>query len=203
MKKLNNKGMTSVEVLMSFIVVVMITVSMYSVVSAYQNKQQIESFKEKVMTYKNLLTKEINDDLIKKGLIAVKVQENILDKVEVGGETHVKKMEYVIEFTLRNGQQKKLIITSSKAAENGSGVSGEYDLDDEFIIAYGDPGNEMEYPLPDLGSTTNENNKKVYDLRINIVEVTTNDSIFSLMIGFVHPELENRYNISIVCPINF
>ena len=116
MKKLNNKGMTSVEVLMSFIVVVMITVSMYSVVSAYQNKQQIESFKEKVMTYKNLLTKEINDDLIKKGLIAVKVQENILDKVEVGGETHVKKMEYVIEFTLRNGQQKKLIITSSKAA---------------------------------------------------------------------------------------
>ena len=61
MKKLNNKGMTSVEVLMSFVVVVMITVSMYTVVSSYQNKQQIESFKEKVMTYKNLLTKEIND----------------------------------------------------------------------------------------------------------------------------------------------
>lgn len=203
MKKLNNKGMTSVEVLMSFIVVVMITVSMYSVVSAYQNKQQIESFKEKVMTYKNLLTKEINDDLIKKGLIAVKVQENILDKVEVGGETHVKKMEYVIEFTLRNGQQKKLIITSSKAAENGSGVSGEYDLDDEFIIAYGDTGNEMEYPLPDLGSTTNENGKRIYDLRINMVEISTKDSIFSLTVGFIHPELESKYNISIVCPISF
>ena len=112
MKKLNNKGMTSVEVLMSFVVVVMITVSMYTVVSSYQNKQQIESFKEKVMTYKNLLTKEINDDLIKKGLIAVKVEENILDKVEVAGEMHVKKMEYVIEFTLRNGQKKRLIVTS-------------------------------------------------------------------------------------------
>ena len=203
MKKLNNKGMTSVEVLMSFIVVVMITVSMYSVVSAYQNKQQIESFKEKVMTYKNLLTKEINDDLIKKGLIAVKVEENILDKVEVSGETHVKKMEYVIEFTLRNGQQKKLIITSSKAAENGSGVSGEHDLDDEFIIAYGDPGNEMEYPLPNLGSTTNENGKRIYDLRINMVEISTKDSIFSLTVGFIHPELESKYNISIVCPISF
>ena len=73
MKKLSNKGMTSVEVLMAFIVVVMISVSMYSTVSAYQNKQQIESFKEKIMTYKNLLTKEVNDDLIKKGLIAVNV----------------------------------------------------------------------------------------------------------------------------------
>ena len=64
MKKLNNKGMTSIEVLLAFIVVVMLSVSMYTTISAYQNKQNIESFKEKIMTYKNLLTKEINDDLI-------------------------------------------------------------------------------------------------------------------------------------------
>ena len=50
MRKLNNKGMTSIEVLLSFIVVVMLSVSMYTTISAYQNKQNIESFKEKIMT---------------------------------------------------------------------------------------------------------------------------------------------------------
>ena len=44
MKKLNNKGMTSIEVLLAFIVVVMLSVSMYTTISAYQNKQNIESF---------------------------------------------------------------------------------------------------------------------------------------------------------------
>ena len=37
MRKLNNKGMTSIEVLLSFIVVVMLSVSMYTTISAYQN----------------------------------------------------------------------------------------------------------------------------------------------------------------------
>ena len=90
MKKLNNKGMTSVEILISFVVVVMISISMYTTVSAYQNKQQVESFKEKIMTYKNLLTKEVNDDLIKKGLIAVDVQFD-----EANGR-------HTISFTLKN-----------------------------------------------------------------------------------------------------
>ena len=50
-KKLNNKGMTAVEVLICFVLVVIISVSMYTTVSAYQNKQQIEGMKEKIMTY--------------------------------------------------------------------------------------------------------------------------------------------------------
>ena len=45
MKKLNNKGMTAVEVLVCFVLVVIISTSVYTTVSAYQNKQQIESFK--------------------------------------------------------------------------------------------------------------------------------------------------------------
>ena len=75
MKKLNNKGMTAVEILVCFVLVVIISVSMYTTVSSYQNKQQIEAFKEKIFTYKNLLTKEINDDLIKDGLVTAKMDE--------------------------------------------------------------------------------------------------------------------------------
>ena len=192
MKKLNNKGMTSIEVLLSFVVVVMIATSMYSTVIAYQNKQQIESFKEKIMTYKNLLTKEVNDDLIKKGLIAVDVVEETTN-----GSV------YKITFTLKNGQKKRMIITNRKASENGSGITAANDKDDKFVIAYGDVGNEIEYDIPNLGYSTNNNGKKVYDLRINTIEISTDDGVFSLLVGFIHPDLESRYNITIVCPINF
>lgn len=197
MKKLNNKGMTSIEVLLAFIVVVMLSVSMYTTISAYQNKQNIESFKEKIMTYKNLLTKEINDDLIKKGLIAVNVE------VQEPNEANPNRTgtDYIITFTLKNGQQKRMKIHVVKAGENAAGVA--VDANDSFIISYGDINKEMEYPIPNLGSTTNANGKIVYDLRINTVEISTDDGIFSVMVGFTHPDLTNRYYISIVCPINF
>jgi len=191
MKKLNNKGMTSIEVLISFVVVVMISVSMYTTVNAYQNKQHVESFKEKIMTYKNLLTKEVNDDLIKKGLIAVDVQ------FDTPNSTHY------ITFTLKKGQVKRMIIENKKASDFGSGVSAAADQNDKFVISYGDLNKEVQYPLPNVGSTKNDNNKTMYDLRINMVEVSTTDGVFSLFVGFIHPDLENRYNINIVCPINF
>ena len=77
MKKLmmNEKGMTAVEVLVCFILVVVITVSMYTTVSTYKNKQQIESYKEQIYTYKNLLSKDINDDIVKTGLINAEITE--------------------------------------------------------------------------------------------------------------------------------
>ena len=197
-KGLNNKGMTAIEVLISFVVVVMLSVSMYNTVVTYQNKQQIESFKEKIMTYKNLLTKEINDDLIKKGLIAVTYTEE-----DVSASGTVVGNVYTIKFTLKNGQVKQLIVTNIRASADGSDIASENDQDDQFIIAYGNIGNEIEYPIPNLGSTKNTNNKVLYDLRINTVDVSTDDGIFSLFIGFIHPDLESRYNFNIVCPINF
>ena len=39
MKKLNNRGMTTVEVLVTFILIVVMVVSMYSTVSAYSAKR--------------------------------------------------------------------------------------------------------------------------------------------------------------------
>lgn len=192
MKKLNNKGMTSIEVLLAFIVVVMLSVSMYSTISAYQNKQNIESFKEKIMTYKNLLTKEINDDLIKKGLIAV----NVETEGAVAGAEGSSASDYKITFTLKNGQQKRLLIHTVYAS--GSATS------DEFIISYGDINKEMEYPIPNVGSVTDpDTHETELDLQISAVEISTDNGVFSLMIGFIHPDLSNRYNISIICPINF
>lgn len=68
MKKLNNRGITTIEILICFVLLAVISTSLYNTVSIYRNKQILESEKEKIYTYKNLLTKEIQDDIIKRGL---------------------------------------------------------------------------------------------------------------------------------------
>ena len=56
MKKLNNKGITIIEVLVCFVLVVTISMSIFSTVSAYNDKRMLESYKSKVLNYKNILT---------------------------------------------------------------------------------------------------------------------------------------------------
>ena len=74
MKKLNNKGITTVEVLICFVLVVIITVSIYATVSSFNEKKIIEGYKEQIYNYKNLLTQDIQDDFIKIGLTHAKYE---------------------------------------------------------------------------------------------------------------------------------
>ena len=66
--KLNNKGITTVEVIICFVLVVVITAAMYSTISSFNERRIYEENKEKIVSYKNLLTKAIQDDFVKIGL---------------------------------------------------------------------------------------------------------------------------------------
>ncbi len=63
-KKLNNKGLTAIEVLVSFALISVIIISMFNVINNYKDKEDLESYKTDVTTYKNTLTKTIYDDII-------------------------------------------------------------------------------------------------------------------------------------------
>ena len=201
--KLNEKGMTAVEVLVCFILVVVITVSMYTTVSTYKNKQQIEAYKEQIYTYKNLLSKDINDDIIKGGLVNAEITE--FDTTGGGEGVNT----YSANLYLRDGTTKVLKIKSVKAYDYlwDSSLESELpaanDQDDFFMVWYGDQGKEIMYPIPDLGESENPNGKKIKDLRINNVEMKIQDTVFVIYIGFYHPDLGHRYAIDIVCPINY
>ncbi len=73
--KLNNKGMTAIEMLVSFVIIVAITVGLYDTVLNYQNKQQIESFYSEVIAYTNSLQKVLQDELIKEHVTSVTVND--------------------------------------------------------------------------------------------------------------------------------
>ena len=46
MKRLNNKGITTIEVIICFILVVTISTSMFSTISSFNQKRILEQYKE-------------------------------------------------------------------------------------------------------------------------------------------------------------
>ena len=78
MRPLNNRGITTIEVLLCFILVVIITTSMYGTISSFNNKRLVEQYKEKIFSYKELLTKEIQDDFVQVGLTHAKYTKNVV-----------------------------------------------------------------------------------------------------------------------------
>ena len=111
MIKLNNKGVTIVEILVCFLLVSFITTSLYTTVSSFNNKRGIESVRADLLQYRNDIDKLIEDDLIHKGLIDAKITTPInTDAVT----------KYNIELFFRDGSKKVLIISSQRACEYGS-----------------------------------------------------------------------------------
>lgn len=194
MKRLNNKGITTIEVIISFVIVIIISASLYTTVSNYNQKRLIEGYKSKIYSYKNLVTKTIQDDLIKIGLT----------HASYGKEHTGPKIVHTVNFDMKDGSKRKLIVT--QIFTNSTYHNGDPNVDDYFMIQYGEEekGELLEYPLPNIGQSKSESNRVVYDLSINNVLINIQDeNILSIYIGFYHPELMTRYGINIVCPIDF
>ena len=212
MKKLNNKGITIIEVLVCFVLVVTISMSIFSTVSAYNDKRMLESYKSKVLNYKNILTKDMQDDFITIGLTTAKYTKQI--------NTSTNTIEHRVDCNLANGT-KRVLLVKQRFTKSITHPEGSTTYDDEFSIKYGDPDKElMDYELPDLGSTyvktdalgkvitckseTETGCREQKDLSINnvLIDVTDNN-VLSIYIGFYHPELSKKYGVNVVAPMDF
>lgn len=191
MTKLNNKGITTIEVILCFVIVVIITMSMFATVSSFNEKRIIEKDKEEIYSYKNILTKEIQDDFIKIGLTHASYERT------VNGATTT----HIVRCELKDGTNRELVI-SQTLAKSSYHIGGTEGASDNFYIEYGPSGDRIRYPLPDLGNATQDG--KVKNLSINNVLINiTDENVLSIYIGFYHPELTTRYAISIVAPIDY
>lgn len=204
MKKLNNKGFTTVEVIICFVIIVIITISLYSSITSFNEKRIIEGYKGQVYVYKNSLTKDIQDDLIKIGLTSVtKTVEITSDKITV----------YTVNCTLKDNTTRTLKVKQrlGYSSYHINGYKTGAEANDYFMIEYGPTGNEIEYPLPELGDNKIEadpdkgiTEHTVKDLSLNNIKIDIkDDNVLSIYIGLYHPELTTRYAIAISVPINY
>ena len=192
MKRLNNKGITTIEVIICFVLVVIITVSMYSTVSSFNEKRILEQEKEEIYSWKNTLTKEIEDDFIKIGLTHALYERTI--------DNSTKTTIHTVTCELKDGTDRKLVIEQrlAKSTYHIGGTASQ----DYFMVKYGPSNNLSEYPIPDLGSGDQDGNIK--NLSINNVYISvTDDNVLSIYIGLYHPTFSTRYALKVVAPIDY
>lgn len=224
MKKLNNKGITTIELIVSIVLIMMVASSLFSTITAYNEKRQVEGYKAEVLTYKNNLTKLIQDDFIKIGVTKASYKRytsgtssnNTYDILRVEDKMTL----YQIDCILEDGSTRRLVIYQQFTKSNEH-PSGSTTRDDYFMIEYGTPDlskkdvddqnkSLIEYPIPNIGSHTADNGLTTKDLIINNVlisfgqdETYQTTNILSIYIGFYHPELSTKYGINLICPINY
>ena len=68
---LNKKGITSVELLVCFIIISTIVVSMYNLILNYRNREQIEEINNEVIAFSNNLQQVIQSDFVMGHLVNV------------------------------------------------------------------------------------------------------------------------------------
>lgn len=161
---LNNKGITTVEVLICFVLVAIIASSLYSTVSMFNEKRIEESNKSKILLYSNMLTRKIQNDFIKYGLNYVEVDEQVESETREDGITGSARKIYTVKCTLNNEEKRILKITQQFTLSNIH-LDGSKNLDDYFMIEYGPEGELVKYPIPELGEIKGvyDNNLKTFD----------------------------------------
>lgn len=76
---MNNKGFTVVELIITFVIVMVLSMGLFSTVDSYREKQQEESYRKEIMSYKNEILKVIQDDILENEFIGI-------DKLDVNDE---------------------------------------------------------------------------------------------------------------------
>ncbi|MBP5678927.1 MAG: prepilin-type N-terminal cleavage/methylation domain-containing protein [Bacilli bacterium] len=146
---MNQKGFTTVEVLVCFVIVSVVMMSLFSTISSFNEKKIEESYRARVYEFKNGITNMIQEDIIKRGLTFAKVSDNGKTPGDVEGRT------YTVDMTFRDGSKRRLIVHQrfSRTAYRLEGT----DRSDDFYIEYGTPseggsaGDMIRYNLPELG----------------------------------------------------
>ena len=85
---MNRKGFTTVEVLICFVIISVVMMSMFSTISAFNEKKIQESYRAKVYEYKNEITNIIQEDIVKRGIQFVKISE-VGDSSGDDGKKHI------------------------------------------------------------------------------------------------------------------
>lgn len=143
---MNNKGFTLIELIISVVLIAIIIIPTYAIILNFKNRQQIASDKQELSKFKNLITSDIEDDILQYGLIKLE-KVNSSDTEFVANLTFSKKICVTeVEQTTEEGDiikvceeeknlQKKLIINPTKKT-----------------IAYGDETYKLAVPYADIVS---------------------------------------------------
>lgn len=81
--KLNNKGISIIEIVFTFVLIMAIVIGMLTIVFNYREKASLSLVKLNLDTFKNTLTREIQDDILDKGIKEINYNGECLTNTEL------------------------------------------------------------------------------------------------------------------------
>lgn len=203
MKKINNKGLTIIELLVCFVIVAVISITLLNIIMDYRSYQETENIKNIIRSYKNTMTKTIQSDIIAHGLKSVSIDNS---KMNVGELTINLEFMDPIDTQTENTKQLKIV---AKGTENYIQYPDTVKtIDNTYknqIVKYDLPSTTKIYAKKNINDNTNSSNYEEKttknDIYFILEEPTINNGVFYLNIPIEHSEINSTYAITIVAPI--
>lgn len=184
---MNRKGFTTIELIVSFVMVVVLLGSLIGFTITYRDKVEVEEVKSQLIDFKNTVTKAVYDDIINLNYNSISAcvgQDNCVVMTEDSGASHILKIENTC----------KVVRCSKSPCE----------LEDCGVyLVY----NETKYMLPDSNLNSYYKQNTTDEIRVsrsasNLSEfkLKNENSIYNLKMSFKHFQIED--NIEIMLTVN-
>lgn len=181
--RINQKGMTSIELLITFVILSLVVTGMFDVVLNYKDREIIESIRATVVEYDNSLQKLIQDDFIKGHLQNVTINTtnpNLLTATFQMEKDATTATTYVttLQIDITNG-----------------------------IISYGRSGEVVKYPIPKFDTSYGSNSTISLALdkdKTFIKTIGDTNKFVNITITYIHQNFKDgELTFSITSPVNY
>lgn len=173
MKKLNNHGLTAVEVIICFSITAVIVISLFKTINNYNEKQYIESNKNQIKTYENTVTKSIQDDVLRNGGVFQLLESNITNNYDAAYNSG----KLVVNFKFTN--QKTARLTIKFNTDDSSN-------DEEYILYKSSSYNEEKFSLNDIHGVQFNEQRIDYD---------EDGGLLNIYVGIIDIDLGDKYSV--------
>ncbi len=186
MIKMNKKGMTVIEVLISFVLIMIILIALFSIVMNYREKANKEELREEYISFKAMVTKDIQNDILKKELLEVTPVEP--------ASTCAPDVIQCVNLKFKDGTDKNLFVYNKQTVD---AVRNKY-------IQYGDQKYKIRDDIPEdseipSGRTALDyQSVNVYVGRLFEKTVVDNHTIYGIHISLTYLEFGEDFGIHIV-----
>lgn len=202
---LNKKGMTVVEIVLTFSIIMIITVGMLLIMVNYHNKVAVSLERLRMETFKNNLTQDIYSDILKLGIERIEEATDTTNPENPCYEninlplSEKLNLNRCVVLYFQNGDE-KVLGTSKIISGDKNSIINKFIYYDGIKYALKDsiPKNiPVDRNIEDFQSIT-INDHGILNVNFNVLEDGTQAYVYNIDIGISHIDYEDDFGIHIV-----
>lgn len=193
-KRLNNKGMTLVELLAAFTITSVIIIVVMTTTMSLKNKAQALSIKKEIINYKNTVIESVQSDIYKYGIKTATISNNQKNLISIKIELTKITQPKTLTIYTANKKDEKSYIEYDETVDTNKTQKVRY-----YLPYYGDVITNNKYKYSTVRFATSENTNIV---TTSASSKTSSPAIIKISIPIYYGEDLNQ-EINIIAPVNY